>query len=306
MFSYADGAIMSAKKHALVNIGGFLTLDDDAGGEAQERLILGEGFPTYGGLAGARPRGRRRAGSGKTWTSATWSTARPKSPTWRPARGRRRPFIKPPGGHAIDILADRFLLTSRATQLPVWALTVALIARPESGRRDRGAMFARKEPRTGKEIFPELELVRLAVLRRVYTWSDLAYVAESWSSSWRTGARFGMRIVRESPFLRHYVRGHRPDFVDRLRQRHELDVGRDKSNHHAVLAGIQAPNCPGPVSQPQLAVDGGGCAAPDPQTQDEWLGFLGDQQLQPAGHGLGGLARSEDDVLTGFTRCERR
>ena len=102
------------------------------------------------------------------------------------------------------------------------------------------------------------------------------------------------------------VRGHRPDFVDRLRQRHELDVGRDKGHHHPVLAGIEAPYCPGPVSQPQLAVDGGGCAAPDPKTQDQWLGFLGDQQLQPVGHGLGGLARSLDDVLTGFTRCQRR
>ena len=78
-----------------------------------------------------------------------------------------------------------------------------------------------------------------------------------------------------------------------------LMSGGTKATIDSVLAGIEAPYRPGPVRQPQLAVDGGGCAAPDPETQDERLGLLGDQQLQPVGHGLGGLARSEDDVLTG-------
>jgi hypothetical protein len=89
---------------------------------------------------------------------------------------------------------------------------------------------------------------------------------------------------------------HGSDFVDRFRQRHELDVRRDKGHHHSVLAGLQGLDRPGAVSQPQLAVHGGGSTAPGPRAEDERIGFLGDQQLQPGRHGLGGLARALNDV----------
>lgn len=208
MFSYADGATMSAKKDALVNIGGFVTLDDDALAEKlKNALILGEGFPSYGGLAGrdleAVARGLREGLDERYLEHRTAQIAYLGS--LLEAGGV--PFVKPTGGHAIYVLADRFLPHIPRHQYPGWALTVALYR--EAGIRGveiGGVMFARKEPRTGREVFPALELVRLAVPRRVYTASHLAYVAESLIEllSNRDKIR-GLRIVRESPFLRHFT-----------------------------------------------------------------------------------------------------
>ena len=208
MFSYADGATMSAKKDALVNIGGFVTLDDDALAEKlKNALILGEGFPTYGGLAGrdleAVARGLREV------LDERYLEHRMAQIAYLGAllEAGGLPFVKPAGGHAIYVLADRFLPHIPRPQYPAWALTVALYR--ETGIRAveiGGVMFARKERRTGKEIFPELELVRLAVPRRVYTASHLAFVAESLIELLANRDKVrGLRIVRESPFLRHFT-----------------------------------------------------------------------------------------------------
>ncbi len=208
MFSYADGATMSAKKDALVNIGGFITLDDDALAEKlKNALILSEGFPTYGGLAGrdleAVARGLREVLDERYLEHRTAQIAYLGS--LLEAGGV--PFVRPTGGHAIYLLADRFLPHIPRHQYPGWALTVALYR--EAGIRTveiGGVMFARKEPRTGREIFPALELVRLAVPRRVYTASHLAYVAESLIELLANRDKVrGLRIVRESPFLRHFT-----------------------------------------------------------------------------------------------------
>jgi len=208
MFSYADGATMSAKKDALVNIGGFVTLDDDTLAEKlKNALILGEGFPTYGGLAGrdleAVARGLREGLDERYLEHRTAQI----SYLGALLEAGGVPFVKPTGGHAIYVLADRFLPHIPRHHYPAWALTVALyreaaVRAVEIG----GVMFARKEPRTGKEIFPELELVRLAVPRRVYTASHLAYVAESLVELLANRDKVrGLRIVRESPILRHFT-----------------------------------------------------------------------------------------------------
>jgi tyrosine phenol-lyase len=208
MFSYADGATMSAKKDALVNIGGFITVDSDALAEKlKNALILSEGFPTYGGLAGrdleAVARGLREVLDERYLEHRTAQIAYLGS--LLEAGGV--PFVRPTGGHAIYLLADRFLPHIPRHQYPGWALTVALYR--EAGIRTveiGGVMFARKEARTGREIFPELELVRLAVPRRVYTASHLAYVAESLVELLANRGKVrGLRIVRESPFLRHFT-----------------------------------------------------------------------------------------------------
>jgi tyrosine phenol-lyase len=208
MFSYADGATMSAKKDALANIGGFVTLDDDALAEKlKNALILSEGFPTYGGLAGrdleAVARGLREVLDERYLEHRMAQIAY----LGDLLEAGGVPFVKPAGGHAIYILADRFLPHIPRHQYPAWALTVALYR--EAGIRAveiGGVMFARKEPRTGKESFPELELVRLAVPRRVYTASHLAYVAESLAELLANRDKVrGLRIVRESPFLRHFT-----------------------------------------------------------------------------------------------------
>jgi len=208
MFSYADGATMSAKKDGLVNIGGFVTLDDDAlSDKLKNILIISEGFPTYGGLAGrdleAIARGLREVLDEGYLEHRTGQVAF--LGDLLAAGGV--PFFKPTGGHAVYVLADRFLPHIPRHQYPGWALTVALYR--EAGIRAveiGGVMFAKKEGKKGKEVYPELELVRLAIPRRVYTASHLRYVADSLIELHTNRDKVrGMRIVRESPFLRHFT-----------------------------------------------------------------------------------------------------
>lgn len=207
MFSLADGATMSAKKDALVNIGGFITLNDDALAEKlKDLLIVSEGFPTYGGLAGrdleAMARGLEEILE-EDYMEHRVSQVRYLGELLEEAG---IPIFSPVGGHAVYLLADRFLPHIPRCQYPGWALTVALYR--EAGIRAveiGGVMFARKE-KSGKEIYPELELVRLAIPRRVYTVSHLNYVASALIRlhSKRKMIR-GLRIIHESRHLRHFT-----------------------------------------------------------------------------------------------------
>ena len=208
MFSYADGATMSAKKDALVNIGGFVTLDDDALAERiKNDLITGEGFPTYGGLAGrdleAMARGLKE-GLDESYLEHRTAQVAYLGGLLDQAGV---PVLKPFGGHAVYLLADRFLPHLRRGQYPGWALTVALYR--EYGIRAveiGGVMFGRKTANGKDEAFPALELVRLAIPRRVYTASHLRYVADALIDLHKNRDKVrGLRIVRESPFLRHFT-----------------------------------------------------------------------------------------------------
>ena len=208
MFSYADGATMSGKKDALVNIGGFVTLDDDTMAEKiKNLLIISEGFPTYGGLAGrdleAMARGLKEVLDEDYLEHRTAQVAY----LGGLVDGAGVPVFKPFGGHAVYLLADRFLPHIRRAQYPGWALTVALYR--EYGIRAveiGGVMFGQKTGKGKAEVFPELELVRLAIPRRVYTASHLRYVADAIIDLHKNRDKVrGLRIVRESPFLRHFT-----------------------------------------------------------------------------------------------------
>jgi tyrosine phenol-lyase len=208
MFSYADGATMSGKKDALVNIGGFVTLDDDALAERiKNALIISEGFPTYGGLAGrdleAMARGLNEALDESYLEHRTAQV----SYLGGLLHAAGVPVFRPFGGHAVYVLADRFLPHLRRTQYPGWALTVALYR--EYGIRAveiGGVMFGQKTGKGKEEVFPALELVRLAIPRRVYTASHLRYVAEALIDLHKNRDKVrGLRIVHESPFLRHFT-----------------------------------------------------------------------------------------------------
>jgi tyrosine phenol-lyase len=208
MFSYADGATMSGKKDALVNIGGFVTLDDDAMAEKiKNNLIISEGFTTYGGLAGrdleAMARGLKEVLDEDYLEYRTAQVAYLGGLLDKAGV----PVFKPFGGHAVYILADRFLPHIPRGRYPGWALTVALYR--EYGIRAveiGGVMFGRKTGKGKGEVFPELELVRLAVPRRVYTASHLRYVADSLIALHKNRDKVkGLRIVRESRFLRHFT-----------------------------------------------------------------------------------------------------
>jgi tyrosine phenol-lyase len=208
MFSYVDGATMSGKKDALVNIGGFVTLDDDGLAEKiKNLLIISEGFPTYGGLAGrdleAMARGLSE-GLDEAYLEHRLSQVAYLGGLLDQAG---IPVFKPFGGHAVYILADRFLPQIPRARYPGWALTVALYR--EFGIRATeigGVMFGQKTGNGKKEIFPELEMVRLAIPRRVYTASHIRFVAEALIELSKNREKIrGLRIVRESPFLRHFT-----------------------------------------------------------------------------------------------------
>jgi len=208
MFSYADGALMSAKKDALVNIGGFIALRDaDLHQRVCNELILREGFPTYGGLAGRDL---------EVIARGLWEGLEESYLAYRLAHtqylGDRLveedfPILVPPGGHAIYLDAWRCLPHIPQAEFPAQALSVALYI--EGGIRSveiGSVMFAERDAETGQMVYPALELVRLAIPRRVYTQTHLDYVVETCKRVYekRESLR-GLRIVYEPPMLRHFT-----------------------------------------------------------------------------------------------------
>ena len=208
MFSYADGCTMSAKKDGMANIGGFLATND-ARLAQQERnlLILTEGFPTYGGLAG-RDIDAIAVGLYEA-LDEDYLRYRVRSTTYlgEHIAAAGVPIVQPPGGHAIYIDAAAFLPHIPALELPGQALTVELYR--EAGIRavEIGTvMFGRRVPETGEEVAGPMELVRLAIPRRVYTQSHVDYVVEAILNLWeRRSAVRGYRFTEQAPFLRHFT-----------------------------------------------------------------------------------------------------
>lgn len=208
MFSYSDGCTMSAKKDALVNIGGFIGVnDDDLAQQMRDMLILTEGFPTYGGLAGrdleAVAQGLEEVLSEDYLAFRTGQVA---------YLGQKLldldiPIVQPPGGHAIYIDAKGFLPHIPPHQYPGQALTVELYL--EAGIRGveiGSVMFGKKNPDGGHEIPAAMELVRLAIPRRVYTQSHMDYVVDALTAiKDRKETLRGLKFTYEAPFLRHFT-----------------------------------------------------------------------------------------------------
>jgi tryptophanase len=201
-FDLADGCTMSAKKDGLVNIGGFVALNDDQlSARITNMLILIEGFPTYGGLAG---RDLEAIAQGLDEVLDEQYLAHRIAQVREFGERLQRdgvPIVLPVGGHAVYLDARRFLPHIPQEQFPAQALTCALYL--EGGIRGveiGGLMFASE----GK--WPELELVRLAVPRRVYTASHLEYVADVCGRIYRERDTIrGLRITYEAPVLRHFT-----------------------------------------------------------------------------------------------------
>ncbi len=199
IFSYADGCTMSAKKDGLANIGGFLCTNDDLlAQQEKDVLILTEGFPTYGGLAGrdleAIAVGLNEALDEEYLRYRIASTA---------FLGDRIasegvPIVQPPGGHAIYIDARAFLPNVPPSEFPGVALGIELYL--EGGIRS---------VEIGTLMFGEhakMDLVRLAIPRRVYTQSHIEYVVEVILNVWRRRQTIrGYALTHQAPFLRHFT-----------------------------------------------------------------------------------------------------
>lgn len=208
IFALADGATMSAKKDAIVNIGGLLMMNDEnLYQRACNELILREGFPTYGGLAG---RDLDAIATG-LWEGLDeqYLAYRLGQTAYLAERllqyGIR--IIEPPGGHAVYIDAGQMFPHIPQYAFPGQALAVELYR--EGGIRSveiGSVMFAHPDPETGVMAYPSLELVRLAIPRRVYTQSHLDYVAESLAqiSSRREGVH-GYKFTYAPKLLRHFT-----------------------------------------------------------------------------------------------------
>ena len=207
IFALADGCTMSAKKDAFANIGGFLcTNDAELAQRERNILILTEGFPTYGGLAGrdleAIAVGLREILDEHYLDYRLLSTRY----VVNGLIDSGIPVVAPAGGHAVYLDARRFLPHIEPLQYPGQALAVELYI--EAGIRgcEIGTVMFGMDPHSGEEHAARTDLVRLAIPRRVYTQSHMDYVLEAIQYVWeRRDAIRGMRIVEAPQFLRHFT-----------------------------------------------------------------------------------------------------
>ena len=207
MFSYADGATMSAKKDGMVNIGGFIVLRSDAWlDNVRNDLIMMEGFPTYGGMAGRDLEALAvglMEGLDEDYLRYRLRTAEYLGERLQAAGVG---FVKPTGGHAVYIDARTVLPDMPQAHYPAWALCNALYL--EGGIRgvEIGSVMFGKRSDDGVESFHSMELVRLAFPRRMYTQSHFDYAAEVIAEVKAKAARIrGVRITKQPKFLRHFT-----------------------------------------------------------------------------------------------------
>jgi tryptophanase len=207
MFGLADGCLVSAKKDGLANIGGFIALHDERWVEAARNLlILTEGFPTYGGLAG---RDLEAIAVGleevvhEDYLAYRLRTAEYLGEKLLAAGVQ---IVEPTGGHAVYLDARAFLPHLGPEDYPAWALSLALYL--EGGIRgvEIGSVMFGKRLEDGTETYAPMELVRLAFPRRVYTQSHFDYAAETILEAKARAAEVrGVRIERQSRYLRHFT-----------------------------------------------------------------------------------------------------
>lgn len=207
MFSLADGCTMSAKKDGLANIGGFVALNDgELAAKCRNLLILTEGFPTYGGLAGydleAIAVGLREVLDENYLRYRIRSTEYLADKVYNAGV----PIVRPAGGHAVYLDAKALLPHVPPEQYPAQALAVELYRNGGVRGVEIGSVMFGKVQSDGSEIPAAMELVRLAIPRRTYTQSHIDFVAEVVIDvAMGSGDIGGYRIVEQAPWLRHFT-----------------------------------------------------------------------------------------------------
>lgn len=210
LYSYADIMTMSAKKDAIVNIGGFIAFRDEKDMQAcQMYSIMNEGFLTYGGMAG-RDMNALAQGLQES-TDFNYLETRIGQVAYLASKLDEYgvPYQRPAGGHAIFVDAKKVLVNVPKEEFQAQTLGIELYL--EGGVRgvEIGALMADRDPQTHENRFPRLELLRLAIPRRVYTNNHMDYVAVAMKNVYdrRESITHGVRITRELPVMRHFTIG---------------------------------------------------------------------------------------------------
>ena len=207
MFALADGCTMSAKKDGMVNIGGFIVLRSDEWMDAvRNMLILSEGFPTYGGLAGRDLEALAvglEEGMDEDYLRYRLRTAEYLGERLAQAGVG---FVQPTGGHAVYIDARTVLPAMPVAHYPAWALCNALYLHGGVRGVEIGSVMFGRRLDDGTETYHSMELVRLAFPRRMYTQSHFDYAAEVIAEVKQMAAGIrGVRITKQPKFLRHFT-----------------------------------------------------------------------------------------------------
>jgi tryptophanase len=208
MYRYADGMTMSSKKDAIVNMGGFIGFSDrKLYEEASVYNIMFEGFVTYGGMSG-RDMNALSQGLMES-TEFEYLETRIRQIAYLGERLKKFgvPLLEPFGGHGIFIDAKRFLPNIPKEEYIAQTLAVEIYL--EGGVRgvEIGTLLADRDPITRENRYPKMELVRLAIPRRVYTNSHMDYVAAAIENVYerRDNISKGLKILREAPIMRHFT-----------------------------------------------------------------------------------------------------
>ena len=208
LFSYGDGMTMSSKKDGLVNMGGFIALNDEnIYKKATVFNIMYEGFLTYGGMNG-RDMAALSVGLDEA-TEFDYLESRIKQVSYLGEKLTEYgiPVLQPYGGHAIFIDATKFVPNIPREEYPAQALAIELYISGGVRGVEIGTVLADRDPITRKNRYPELELVRLAIPRRTYTHNHMEYVAAALKNIYdtRNQAKTGYKIVDEAPIMRHFT-----------------------------------------------------------------------------------------------------
>lgn len=206
MCSYTDGATFSGKKDALVNIGGFLALNDkNLYEEASNMVVVYEGLHTYGGMSGRDMEAMAIGIEESVQNEHMQARIGQVQYLGDKLNDAGIPIVKPIGGHGIFLDAKRFLPHIKQDQFPAQALAAALYV--DSGVRsmERGIVSAGRNPKTGDHYYPKLELVRLTIPRRVYTQAHMDVISDSVYHVYKNRKKVsGLKMVYEPKYLRFF------------------------------------------------------------------------------------------------------